>query len=93
VCAEASTVLKAAAEDFLFNCWYLEIPSGNHIRHVSCARLSIGNLLVFVILVFKVQFVSLPNATTGFDPITYIGTLLSTLLSYMPLYTIFYTIC
>jgi hypothetical protein len=27
MCAEASTVLRAVAADFLFNCWYLEIPS------------------------------------------------------------------
>jgi hypothetical protein len=34
VCAEASNVLRAVAADFSFNCWCLEIPSGNHIRHV-----------------------------------------------------------
>jgi hypothetical protein len=28
MCAEASTVLRAVAEDFFFNCSYLEIPSG-----------------------------------------------------------------
>jgi hypothetical protein len=32
--AEASTVLRAVAEDFFFNCWYLEIPSDNCIRHI-----------------------------------------------------------
>jgi hypothetical protein len=36
VCAEASTVLRA---NFFFNCWYLEIPSSNRIRHVPrCVR-------------------------------------------------------
>jgi hypothetical protein len=34
MCAEASTVLRAVAADFFFNCWYLEIPSDNRIRHV-----------------------------------------------------------
>jgi hypothetical protein len=33
VCAEASTVLRAVAADFYFNCWYSEIPSDNRIRH------------------------------------------------------------
>jgi hypothetical protein len=48
VLAEASAVLRAVAADFFFNCWYLEIPSDNRIRHItkvrplSCARLSIG---------------------------------------------------
>jgi hypothetical protein len=54
--AEASTVLRAVAADFFFNCWYMEIPSDNRIRHVpstkvrplSCARLSIGNVLGFL---------------------------------------------
>jgi hypothetical protein len=32
--AEASTVLRAVVEDFFFNCWYLEIPSDNRIRHI-----------------------------------------------------------
>jgi hypothetical protein len=32
--AEASTVLRAVAADFFFNCWCLEIPSDNRIRHV-----------------------------------------------------------
>jgi hypothetical protein len=31
MCAEASTVLRAVAVDFFFNCWYLEIPSDNGI--------------------------------------------------------------
>jgi hypothetical protein len=73
MCAEASTVLRAVAADFFFNCWYLEIPSDNRIRHIprfffkshfylqsvlvhsancvrplSCARLSIGNVLEFL---------------------------------------------
>jgi hypothetical protein len=43
--AEASTVLRAVAADFFFTCWYLEIPSDNRIRHIPCARLSIGNVL------------------------------------------------
>jgi hypothetical protein len=34
MCAEASTVLRAVAVDFFFNCWYLEIPSDNRIRHI-----------------------------------------------------------
>jgi hypothetical protein len=32
--AEANTVLRAVAANFFFNCWYLEIPSDNCIRHV-----------------------------------------------------------
>jgi hypothetical protein len=32
--AEASTVLRAVAADFFCNCWYLEIPSDNRIRHI-----------------------------------------------------------
>jgi hypothetical protein len=32
--AEASTVMRAVAADFFCNCWYLEIPSDNRIRHV-----------------------------------------------------------
>jgi hypothetical protein len=34
MCAEASTVLRAVAGDFFFNCWYLEILSDNRIRHI-----------------------------------------------------------
>jgi hypothetical protein len=34
VCAGASTVLRAVEAHFCFNCWYLEILSDNHIRHV-----------------------------------------------------------
>jgi hypothetical protein len=34
MCAEGSTVLRAVAADFFFNCWYLEIPSDNRIRHI-----------------------------------------------------------
>jgi hypothetical protein len=37
MCAEASTVLRAVAADFFFNCWYLEIPSDNRIRHIQGA--------------------------------------------------------
>jgi hypothetical protein len=33
VCTEASTVVRAVAADLFFNCWCLEIPSENHIRH------------------------------------------------------------
>jgi hypothetical protein len=32
--AEASTISRAVAADFFFNCWCLEIPSDNRIRHV-----------------------------------------------------------
>jgi hypothetical protein len=35
MCAEASTILRAEAADFYFNCWYLQIPLDNHIRHVT----------------------------------------------------------
>jgi hypothetical protein len=55
MCTEASAVLRAVAADFFFNCWYLEIPSDNRIRHISikvsplsCARLSTGNVLEFL---------------------------------------------
>jgi hypothetical protein len=34
MCAEASTVSRAVAADFFFNCWYVEIPPDNRIRHV-----------------------------------------------------------
>jgi hypothetical protein len=34
VCVEASTVLRAVAADFFFNCWYSEIPSNNRIPHI-----------------------------------------------------------
>jgi hypothetical protein len=29
MCSEASTVLRAVAADFSFNCWCVEIPSDN----------------------------------------------------------------
>jgi hypothetical protein len=32
--AEISTILRAVAADFFFNCWYLEIPSDSRIRHI-----------------------------------------------------------
>jgi hypothetical protein len=54
MCAEASTVLRAVAANFFFNCWYLDIPSDNHIRHVtkvrplSCTRFSVGDILEFL---------------------------------------------
>jgi hypothetical protein len=39
MCTEASTILGAVAADFFFNCWYLEIPSDNRIRHIpSCVH-------------------------------------------------------
>jgi hypothetical protein len=34
MCAEVSTVLRAVAADFFFNCWYLEFPSDNRIQHI-----------------------------------------------------------
>jgi hypothetical protein len=34
MCAEASTVLRSVAADFVFNRWYLEIPSDNRIQHI-----------------------------------------------------------
>jgi hypothetical protein len=34
VCAEASTIFRAVAVDFFFNCWCLEIPLDNHAWHV-----------------------------------------------------------
>jgi hypothetical protein len=33
VCTEASSVLRAVAADFFFDCWCLEIPPDNRIRH------------------------------------------------------------
>jgi hypothetical protein len=33
VCPLASTILRAVAADFFFNCWCLEIYSDNRIRH------------------------------------------------------------
>jgi hypothetical protein len=37
MCAEASTILRAVAADFFFNCWYLESPLDNHI-HTKVSR-------------------------------------------------------
>jgi hypothetical protein len=37
--AEASTVLRAVAEDFFFNCWCVEIPSDNRIRHIPSSSI------------------------------------------------------
>jgi hypothetical protein len=34
MCAEVSTILRTVVSDLFFNCWYLEIPSDNRIRHV-----------------------------------------------------------
>jgi hypothetical protein len=33
VCAEANTLLRVVSADFFFNCWFMEIPSDNRIRH------------------------------------------------------------
>jgi hypothetical protein len=39
MCAEASSILGAVAANFFFNCWYLEIPLNNRIRHIPrCVR-------------------------------------------------------
>jgi hypothetical protein len=48
--AEASTILRAVAADFFFNCCCLKIPSDNRIRQVPrcAARLSIGRVLGFL---------------------------------------------
>jgi hypothetical protein len=32
--AEASTVVRAVAADFFFDCWYVEIPSDEGIRDI-----------------------------------------------------------
>jgi hypothetical protein len=48
MCAEASTILRAVVADFFFNCWYLEIPSDNRIRHLpKCVHIFqlISNLM------------------------------------------------
>jgi hypothetical protein len=42
MCAEASTVLRAVAEYFFFNCWCLKIPSDNRIRQFRVMRLSMS---------------------------------------------------
>jgi hypothetical protein len=34
VYTEARTLLRAVMTNFFFNCWCLEIPSDNRIRHV-----------------------------------------------------------
>jgi hypothetical protein len=51
----ASTILRAVVADFFFNCWYLEIPSDNRIRHIPrCVHYHaqgfrlIGNVLEFL---------------------------------------------
>jgi hypothetical protein len=45
MCAEASTVLRTVAADFYFNCWYVEIPSGNRIRHIPrCVHLLVQSV-------------------------------------------------
>jgi hypothetical protein len=53
MCAEASSILRAVAEDFFFNYWYLEIPSDSRIQRTkvsppACARLLIGSVLGFL---------------------------------------------
>jgi hypothetical protein len=35
MCAEASTIMRAVAADFIFNCCYLEIRSDNRIRLIA----------------------------------------------------------
>jgi hypothetical protein len=51
MCAEASNVLRAVAADFYFNCWYLEIPSDNRIRHIPrCVHYHAQGLQMAVIL-------------------------------------------
>jgi hypothetical protein len=50
MCAEASTVLRAIAEDFFFNCWCLEIPSDNRIRYTPrCVHCHAGNVTQYSI--------------------------------------------
>jgi dUTPase len=67
MCAEASTVLRAVAANFFFNCWCLEIPSDNRIRHIPrCVHDHAQG--------FRLE------ATRGFVTISYRGALLSTLL-------------
>jgi hypothetical protein len=39
MCAEANTILRAVAADFFFNCWCLEIPSDNSIRHIRASTI------------------------------------------------------
>jgi hypothetical protein len=34
MCTKVSTILRAEAADFFFNCWYLDISLDNHIQHV-----------------------------------------------------------
>jgi hypothetical protein len=61
MCAEASTVLRAVAADFFSNCWYLEIPSDNRIRHIPrCvhhhAQGFKGGIIGYDVLSVKVYF-------------------------------------
>jgi hypothetical protein len=51
MCVEASTVLRAVAVDFYFNCWYLEIPDeflyiGTEIRHSVNSDVNLENFLI-----------------------------------------------
>jgi hypothetical protein len=56
MCAEASTILRAVAADFFFNCWSLVISSDNRIRHINmdtcnplvCMKISPLSASVFV---------------------------------------------
>jgi hypothetical protein len=36
MCVEVSTVLRAVAVDFFFNCWCLKIPSDQMMEKCSC---------------------------------------------------------
>jgi hypothetical protein len=38
-------MLRAVAADFFFNCWYLEIPSDNRIRHMNKIYMSNAHTL------------------------------------------------
>jgi hypothetical protein len=46
MCAEASTVLRAVAPDFFFNCWCLEILLDNSIQMVTDYAL-LGSMSVY----------------------------------------------
>jgi hypothetical protein len=72
VCTEASTVLGIIAVDLFFNCWYLEIPSDNHIRHVSrCVHYHLQGLrlgmfqMVLYGFTFYMHFLFFPSVLHG----------------------------
>jgi hypothetical protein len=47
MCTEAGTLATTVELDFFFNCWYLEIPSDNRIRHVPrCVNLDLRNTIL-----------------------------------------------